>query len=285
METVMRTIKSSHITDTVARLCREANYVLGDDVLSLLTIAHAAEISETGRDILGQIIENAAVAAQTPLPLCQDCGTALVFVDIGQNVHIEGADIETAIQAGVAQGYRDGYLRMSMVARPFSARENTGDNTPAVIHYRLVPGERLSITVAPKGGGSENMTRFTVLKPAQGRSGVVDFVVQAVSEAGANPCPPLIVGVGIGGTAERCMEIAKRAVLRAAGQPSPDPETAELERELLERINALGIGPQGLGGSTTALAVHVETHATHIASLPVAVNLQCHSARHKEAVL
>ncbi len=285
MEYLMRAISSSHITETVARLCREANHVLGDDVLGLLKQARATEVSETGREVLAQIIENAAIAAEAPLPLCQDCGTAVVFVDIGQNVRVEGDDIESAIQAGVARGYRDGYLRMSMAARPFSARENTGNNTPAVIHYRMVPGERLSITVAPKGGGSENMSRFIVLKPAQGRPGVVDFVVQAVSEAGANSCPPLIVGVGIGGTAERCMEIAKRALLRPAGQPSPDPETAELEAELLDRINALGIGPQGLGGSITALAVHVETHPAHIASLPVAVNLQCHSARHKEAEL
>jgi len=285
LETLMRTISSSRITKTVARLCREANVFLGDDVTSLLRQARDREVSETGREVLGHIIENAAIAAETRLPLCQDCGTAVVFVDIGQHVHIEGDDIESAIQAGVALGYRNGCLRMSMVRRPFSARDNTGDNTPAVIHYRPVPGDRLKIILAPKGGGSENMARFTVLKPAQGRSGVIDFVVQAVSEAGANPCPPLIVGVGIGATAERCMELAKRAALRPAGEPSTDPENAELEQELLERINGLGIGPQGLGGRTTALAVHVETHAAHIASLPVAVNLQCHSARHKEAVL
>ena len=282
METMMRTISSTHITETVARLCQEANFYLGDDVVTLLRQARTEEVSENGREVLGQIIENAAIAAETPLPLCQDCGTAVVFVDIGQHVHIEGDDIETAIQAGVARGYCEGYLRMSMVQHPFSTRENTGDNTPAVIHYRLVPGEQLKIIVAPKGGGSENMSRFSVLKPSQGRSGVIDFVVQAVSEAGSNPCPPLIVGVGIGGTAERCMELSKRALLRPAGQSSPDPETAELEHDMLVRINALGIGPQGLGGRITALAVHVETHAAHIASLPVAVNLQCHSARHKE---
>jgi len=178
MEDLMRPISSTHITDTVARLCRDSNYILGDDVLGLLRQARAAEISETGRELLAQIIENAAIAAETPLPLCQDCGTSVVFVDIGQNVHVEGDDIETAIQAGVARGYTEGYLRKSMVARPFSARVNTGDNTPAVVHYRLVPGDRLSVTVAPKGGGSENMTRFTVLKPAQGRTGVIDFVVK-----------------------------------------------------------------------------------------------------------
>ena len=281
----MRTINSSQITETVARLCQQANFQLGDDVLTLLRQARSEETSEAGQEVLGHIIENAAIASETPLPLCQDCGTTVVFVDIGQHVHIEGDAIETAIQAGVAHGYREGYLRMSMVEHPFSSRENTGDNTPAVIHYRLVPGDTFKITVAPKGGGSENMTRFTVLKPSQGRSGIVDFVVQAVSDAGGNPCPPLIVGVGIGGTAERCMELAKRALLRPAGQSAANPENEDLERDLLTRINALGIGPQGLGGRTTALAVHVATHAAHIASLPVAVNLQCHSARHKEAVL
>jgi fumarate hydratase subunit alpha len=285
MEEMMRIINSTQITETVARLCQEANFHLGDDVLQLLRQARSEEVSETGQEVLGHIIENAAIAAETPLPLCQDCGTAIVFVDIGQHVHIEGDDIETAIQDGVARGYREGYLRMSMVQHPFGMRKNTGNNTPAVIHYRLVPGDALKITVAPKGGGSENMTQFTVLKPSQGRSGIIDFVVQAVSDAGGNPCPPLIVGVGIGGTAERCMELAKRALLRPAGQNAVDPENAALERDVLERINALGIGPQGLGGRITALAVHVETHAAHIASLPVAVNLQCHSARHKEAVI
>jgi fumarate hydratase subunit alpha len=281
----MRTINSSHITETVARLCREANFYLGDDVIKLLKQARKDETSENGREVLGTIIENAAIAAETPMPLCQDCGTAVVFADIGQHLHIEGDDIETAIQAGVARGYREGYLRMSMVQHPFSLRENTGDNTPAVIHYRIVPGEQLKISVAPKGGGSENMSRFTVLKPSQGRAGIIDFAVQAVSDAGGNPCPPLIVGVGIGGTAERCMELAKRALLRPTGQSAHNPENAELERDILERVNGLGIGPLGFGGSITALAVHIETHAAHIASLPVAVNLQCHSARHKEAVL
>lgn len=285
MANVIRTISSTHITETVARLCQEANYYLGDDVVTLLRQAREQEVSENGREVLGHLIENAAIAAETPMPLCQDCGTTVVFVDIGQHAHIEGDDIETAIQAGVARGYREGYLRMSMVRHPFSTRENTGDNTPAIIHYRFVPGEQIKIIVAPKGGGSENMSRFIVLKPAQGRSGIIDFVVQTVADAGGNPCPPLIVGVGIGGNAECCMELAKRALLRPAGQSAADQENADLERDLLVRINALGIGPQGFGGRITALAVHIETHATHIASLPVAVNLQCHSARHKEAVL
>lgn len=281
----MRTVNSTLITETIARLCQEANFYLGDDVLALIKQARAHDVSENAREVLGNIIENAAIAAETPMPLCQDCGTAVVFVDIGQHVLIAGDDIETAIQAGVAQGYREGLLRMSMVQRPFSSRENTQNNTPAIIHYRLVPGEQVKIIVAPKGGGSENMSRFAVLKPAQGRAGIIDFVLQAVSDAGGNPCPPLIVGVGIGGTAERCMEIAKRALLRRAGQGAADPENAALEKDLLEHVNALGIGPLGFGGTTTALAVHVETHPSHIASLPVAVNLQCHSARHKEAVL
>jgi fumarate hydratase subunit alpha len=285
LEKIMRTISSTHITETVARLCREANVYLAEDVLELLKKARREEISENGREVLGHLIENAAIAAETPMPLCQDCGTVVVFADIGQHVLIDGDDIETAIQAGVAQGYREGFLRMSMVEHPFSTRENTEDNTPAIIHYRMVPGEQVKIIIAPKGGGSENMSRFTVLKPAQGRAGIIDFVVQTVSDAGGNPCPPLIVGVGIGGTAERCMELAKRALLRQAGKSAAEPENAVLEQDLLARINALGIGPQGFGGSTTALAVHIETNPAHIASLPVAVNLQCHSARHKEAVL
>jgi fumarate hydratase subunit alpha len=281
----MKDIRAQEITSTVARLCKEANYFLGEDVLSALRTARDREESPVGRQILEQILENADIAAKEEMPLCQDCGLAIVFVELGQDVHVVGGDLYAAIDEGVCQGYSEGYLRKSAVRQPFSARVNTKDNTPAIIHTQIVPGETLRITVAPKGGGSENMSRFAVLKPAQGRQGVVDFVVNAVDEAGSNPCPPTIVGVGIGGSAEKAMILAKKALLRTVGQPSPDPEVAELERELLQRINSTGVGPGGVGGRTTSLAVHVETHPAHIASLPVAVNLQCHSARHKEAVL
>lgn len=281
----MKEISAQEITSTVAGLCKEANYFLGEDVLAALRTARDQEESPVGRQILEQLLENADIAAKEEMPLCQDCGLAIVFVELGQDVHVVGGDLYTAIDEGVRQGYSEGYLRKSAVRQPFSARVNTKDNTPAIIHTEVVPGETLRITVAPKGGGSENMSRFVVLKPAQGRQGVVDFVVNALDEAGSNPCPPTIVGVGIGGSAEKAMILAKKALLRTVGQPSPDAEVAELERELLERINSTGIGPGGVGGTTTSLAVHVETHPAHIASLPVAVNLQCHSARHKEAVL
>jgi fumarate hydratase subunit alpha len=281
----MREVKVKDITETVARLCQEANFYLGDDVLALLKKARQQEESPAGRQILDEILENAKIAAREQMPLCQDCGLAVVFVEMGQDVHIVGGDLVQAINEGVRKGYAEGYLRKSVVKQPFSARVNTKDNTPAIIHTEIVPGDKLKLTVAPKGGGSENMSRFTVLKPAQGRQGVVDFVVNTVDEAGSNPCPPTIIGVGIGGTAEKAMLMAKKALLREAGKPSPDPEVAELEKELLQRINATGVGPGGVGGRITSLAVHVETFPAHIASLPVAVNIQCHSARHKEAVL
>jgi fumarate hydratase subunit alpha len=281
----MREVKVKDITETVARLCQEANFYLGDDVLALLKKARQQEESPAGRQILDEILENAKIAAREQMPLCQDCGLAVVFVEMGQDVHIVGGDLVQAINEGVRKGYAEGYLRKSAVKQPFSARVNTKDNTPAIIHTEIVPGDKLKLTVAPKGGGSENMSRFTVLKPAQGRQGVVDFVVNTVDEAGSNPCPPTIIGVGIGGTAEKAMLMAKKALLREAGKPSPDPEVAELEKELLQRINATGVGPGGVGGRITSLAVHVETFPAHIASLPVAVNIQCHSARHKEAVL
>jgi fumarate hydratase subunit alpha len=281
----MRDISAQEITSTVARLCTEANFFLGDDVLAALRKAREDEESPVGRQVLDQILENASVAAREEMPLCQDCGLAVVFVELGQDVHVVGADIYDAINEGVRQGYAEGYLRKSAVRQPFSSRVNTKDNTPAIVHVEIVPGDRLAITVAPKGGGSENMSRFAVLKPAQGRQGVVDFIVNAVEEAGGNPCPPTIVGVGIGGTAEKSVLMAKKALLREVGLPSPDPETAQLERDILERINASGVGPGGVGGRITSLAVHVETYPAHIASLPVAVNLQCHSARHKEAIL
>jgi fumarate hydratase subunit alpha len=281
----VREIHTDQITETIARLCIESNYYLGEDVLDALRRYSEEEISPVGREVLAQILENAEIAREEQMPLCQDCGLAVVFLELGQDVHIVGGDLNSAIAEGVRQGYKDGYLRKSMVDRPFSARVNTKDNTPPVIHTTIVPGDQLKIVVAPKGGGSENMSQLGMLKPADGRKGVVSFVVEAVRKAGANPCPPIIVGVGVGGSAEKAVWLAKHSLLREVGQPSPDAEVAELEADILERVNRIGIGPQGFGGLTTALAVHVETFPCHIASMPVAVNIQCHSARHKEAVL
>ncbi|MFQ5826343.1 MAG: fumarate hydratase [Dehalococcoidia bacterium] len=281
----MKEVSTSLITQTVARLCQEANTFLPDDVLAALRRAREAEESALGREVLGQILENAQLAAREGMPLCQDCGSAVVFMEVGQEVHIVGGDLAEAVAEGVRLGYAEGRLRRSVVSQPFSARRNTGDNTPPILHTEIVPGEGLKITVLPKGGGAENMSKLAMLKPAQGREGVIDSVLRAVEEAGANPCPPVIVGVGIGGTADKAMLLAKKSLLRPVGQPHPDPEVAKLEADLLEKINSLGIGPQGFGGRITALAVHAEVFPTHIASLPVAVNLQCHSARHREAVL
>jgi fumarate hydratase subunit alpha len=281
----MREIEASAITQAVAQLCQEANFVLGEDVIAALKRAQQTEESAQGREVLSQLLENARIAKQERLPLCQDCGTAVVFLEIGQESHIAGGDLYQAVEEGVRQGYDQGYLRKSIVSQPFSARINTKDNTPPVIHTEIVPGDRLRIIVIPKGGGAENMSRLAMLKPADGRQGIIDLVVTTVEEAGANPCPPLVVGLGIGATAEKAMLLAKKALLRPVAQPNPDPEVAELEKEILERINDLGIGPLGFGGRTTALAVHVEVMPTHIASLPVAINLQCHSARHKEITL
>ncbi|MGB2584411.1 MAG: fumarate hydratase, partial [Dehalococcoidia bacterium] len=244
----MKEIKAKDVTSTVALLCKEANFFLGDDVLAALRKAREEEESPVARQILDQILENSTIAAKDEMPLCQDCGLAIVFIELGQEVHISGGDLYQAVDEGVRQGYAEGYLRKSAVRQPFSARVNTKDNTPAIIHTEVVPGDQLKITVAPKGGGSENMSRFTVLKPAQGRQGVVDFVVSAVEEAGSNPCPPTIVGVGIGGSAEKAMILAKKALLRTVGKPSPDQEVAELEKELLQRINETGVGAGGVGG-------------------------------------
>ena len=281
----MKEISCQEIIDAVARLSIEANYYLGDDVLEALRQARESEVSPVGREVLDQILKNADIASQEKLPLCQDTGMTVVFLELGQDVHITSGDLYEAINKGVREGYQEGYLRKSVVDRPFSARINTKDNTPAVIHTDIVPGDKLKITVCPKGGGSENMSYLKMLSPAAGRQGVIDFVVDCVDQAGANPCPPIIVGVGIGGTIDQTTLIAKKALLRRLGEPNPDPEVAELEAEILERVNKLGIGPQGFGGRVTALAVHVETFPCHIASLPVVVNIQCHSARHKEAIL
>jgi len=280
----VREIKASEITKAVARLCQEANFELGEDVLAALKKTQKTEKSPLGREVLSQLIENARIAKEERLPLCQDCGTAVVFLEIGQDVHIND-DLYNAIEEGVRRGYTEGYLRKSMVNKPFSARINTRDNTPPIAHIEIVPGERLKIAIMPKGAGAENMSRLAMLKPSDGKQGIIDLVAKTVDEAGGNACPPLIIGVGIGGTAEKAMLLAKKALLRKVGKQNPDPEVAELEQEVLDRVNALGIGPMGFGGTTTALAVHAEAMPAHIGSLPVAVNLQCHSARHKEAML
>jgi len=281
----MREIKISEITETISRLFQEACYYLPEDVLTALKNARKKEEAPVARDVLDRILENTEIAAKGEIPLCQDTGNAIVFLELGQEVHITGGDLYTAVNEGVRQGYDKGYLRKSVVRQPFSARVNTKDNTPAIIYTDIVPGDELKIIAKPKGGGSENMTRLTVLTPAQGRQGIIDFVVNRVDESGSNPCPPVIVGVGIGGTTDKTMLMAKKALLRKVGEPNPDAEVAELEREILERVNNLGIGAMGYGGRITALAVHVDTFPCHIASLPVAVNLQCWCARHKEAIL
>jgi fumarate hydratase subunit alpha len=281
----VKEIKAQDITRAVAGLCQKANYELGDDVLTALKEAYQKEESPLARDALDKIIENAKIASEESLPLCQDCGTAIVFLEIGQDVHISGGDINEAISEGVCQGYTRGYLRKSMVSKPFSARINSGDNTPSVVHTRIVPGSKLRIVVMPKGGGAENMSRLVMLKPGAGSEGIIDAVVKTVDAAGGSPCPPLIIGLGVGATAERAMLLAKEALLRKLGESNPDPEIARLEKDILDKVNGLGIGALGLGGRITAMAVHAEVLPTHIASLPVAVNLQCHSARHKEAVL
>ena len=276
----MREINTSQITAAIRDLCIKANTHLGEDVLAALHKAIELEVSPTGKDILEKLVENARIAREEEIPICQDTGFAVVFVELGQEVHLVGGDLKEAINEGVRQGYQDGYLRKS-ICHPFT-RRNTGDNTPAVIHIDIVPGDMVRLIVAPKGGGSENMSRVTMLTPAVGMEGVKDFVVQRVKESGANPCPPTIVGVGIGGTFETTALLAKKALLRPLGSQNPNGELALLEDELYEEINGLGIGPQGLGGRITSLAVHVDMMESHIASLPVAVNIQCHAARHKE---
>ena len=282
---MIREIDARQVTETVSRLLQEGCYHLSDDVISALRGAGEREESPAARTVLAKLLENAEIAAHDEIPLCQDTGMAVVFLELGQDVHIAGGDLCEAVQEGTRLAYAEGYLRKSVVDRPFSARINTKDNTPAVIHTTIVPGAKLKITALSKGFGSENMSRLAMMPPSKGRDGVIDFIVKCVDEAGANPCPPVIVGVGIGGTAEKCMLLAKQALLRRVGDPQPDAEIAELEREILKRVNDLGIGAMGYGGRITALAVHCEVFPTHIASLPVAVNLQCHSVRHREAIL
>lgn len=280
----MRTIPFTEIRDTVARLCIEANCILGEDVVRALEKGLEIEESPTGREILRQLLENQQIAREEMMPICQDTGWAVVWLELGSQVRIEGGELYDAIQAGVAKGYTEGYLRKSIVADPLR-RKNTGDNTPAIIYTEIVPGDRLKITVQPKGGGSENMSEIKMLSAADGVAGIKKFVVDRVWRSQANPCPPVIVGVGLGGTFEKCALLAKRALLREIGSVHPDPFYAQLEQELLEEINRLGIGPQGLGGRVTALAVFIEAFPCHIATLPCAVNINCHAARHKSAVI
>jgi fumarate hydratase subunit alpha len=279
----MRNLKAETVIPHIRKMCMDANYHLGEDVFNVIKEFQAKEESPTASAILQQIIDNAGIAHNDEVPICQDTGFAVYFVDKGIDLCIEG-NLTEAINEGTRQGYTDGYLRKSIVEDPLR-RVNTKDNTPAVIWYQDVPGDKLTITIAPKGGGSENMSEVRMMKPSDGAEGVKDFVVDRVKRSGANPCPPIIVGVGIGGTFEKCAWLAKKALLREVGSTHPDPYYAQMEDELLERINKLGIGPQGFGGRTTALDVFIEAHPCHIASMPAAVNIQCHAARHKSVVL
>ena len=279
----MRIIQAAQVTDVVRRLCIQANCHLTQDVKDCITACRACETFPMAQNILDQIIENYQIADANDVPVCQDTGMACVFIDVGQDVHVEGF-LEEAIHEGVRQGYAEGYLRKSVVGDPLG-RVNTGDNTPAMIYYNIVPGDRVHITVAPKGFGSENMSQIKMLKPSDGVQGVKDFVLKVVEEAGPNPCPPIVVGVGIGGTFDKAALLAKKALLRPVDVRHAETYYADLEAELLEKINGLGIGPQGFGGRTTALAVNIEKCPTHIAGLPVAVNINCHVTRHQSEVI
>jgi fumarate hydratase subunit alpha len=279
----MREVDVKVITEKVRELCMEANTALGGDVLQAFDRAMEKEESPLGMEILKELKENARIAQEEKVAMCQDTGFAVIFMELGQDVHLMGGDLKEAIFEGVRRGYRDGYLRKS-ICHPFT-RANTGDNTPAIIHTEIVPGDKVKLIVAPKGGGSENMSRVVMLTPSDGVEGIKRSVVQRVKESGSNPCPPTIVGVGIGGTFEQAALLAKRSLLRSLGSKNPDPELEKLESEILTEINKLGIGPQGLGGRTTSLAVHILMMPCHIASFPLAVNIQCHAQRHKEVII
>ena len=281
----MRKISYEKIVEKIAQLCETAAIKLPHDVYDALQNGMNSEKSPLGVTILANCLENAEVAAETNCPICQDTGFAVFFIEMGVDVFVEGGLLEDAVAEGTALGYKRAYLRKSIVVDPIFNRSNTGDNTPPVIHLAMVLGDKLSITLAPKGGGSENMSAIAMLKPSQGRTGVADFVVNTVIRSGGNPCPPVIVGVGVGGTFEKCAILAKKALLREVGSVNKNGDYSKLEQEILTRINDSGVGPQGLGGNTTALAVHIETYPCHIASLPVAVNLNCHAARHAECVI
>ncbi len=280
----MREVKVSIITDNIKEMCIEANHFLTDDMKNVFENAVKNEESALGKQVLGQLEENLKVAGEDMIPICQDTGMAVVFINVGQDVHLTGGDITDAINEGVRRGYVEGYLRKSVVKDPIY-RENTKDNTPAVIHFNIVPGDKVDITVAPKGFGSENMSRVFMLKPADGIEGVKEAILTAVKDAGPNACPPMVVGVGIGGTFEKCAYLAKKALTRDLNEESPVEYVRNLEKEMLEKINKLGIGPGGLGGTQTALAINIETYPTHIAGLPVAVNICCHVNRHSHRVI
>ncbi len=281
----MREISVKELIPVVKKLCIDANYYMGEDVIAKIKEFKEKEDSPTAISVLDILLENYKLAATEKMPSCQDTGIAVVFVELGQDVHIVGGDFTEAINEGVRQGYKDGYLRKSMVADPIIDRINTKDNTPAIIYTEIVPGDKIKITIAPKGGGSENMSEVKMMKAADGIKGVVEFIVDRVSRSGGNPCPPIVVGVGLGGNFEQSALLAKKSLLRSLTKKNPDPKWAKVEEEILEKVNNLGIGPQGLGGRTTALAVHILTKPCHIASMPVAVNVQCHAARHKSAVI
>lgn len=281
---MIRTVQTEIITETIKKMCIEANYSLSSDMVKAMRKAEGKEESVLGKQILAQLQDNLEIAASDMIPICQDTGMAVVFLEVGQDVHFEGGSLEDAVNEGVRRGYTEGFLRKSVVGDPI-LRENTKDNTPAVIHTRIVEGDRVKITVAPKGFGSENMSRVFMLKPAEGLEGVKNAILTAVKDAGPNACPPLVVGVGIGGTFEKCALMAKKALTREVGKHSDIPYVRKLEEEMLEKINCLGIGPGGLGGTVTALAVNVNTYPTHIAGLPVAVNICCHVNRHTVCVL
>jgi len=282
---IVRFIDAATITQAVAKLAIDANYYLSEDIYAALVAAQSREESPLGREIIGQLVKNAGIAREEAMPICQDTGLAVVFVELGQEVHVQGGSLEEAIHAGVAQGYVDGYLRKSAVAEPLFNRTNTQNNTPAIIHYSIVPGDRLKIILAPKGAGSENKSAVKMLVPADGIAGVKKFILDTVTAAGPNSCPPMVIGIGIGGTMEKAAILAKKALVRPIDRRNANPEYAKLEEDILAMINQTGIGPQGLGGRVTALAVNIEWYPTHIAGLPVAVNINCHAARHAQVEL
>jgi fumarate hydratase subunit alpha len=281
----MREVSVQDISEKIAEMCIDSNYLLGDDVIKAIDDALAKEESPVGKEVIKQIQENIDIAKKGEVPMCQDTGLAVLFLEIGQDVKLTGGNLHDSIEAGIRKGYQEGYLRKSAVKDPVWDRSNTGDNTPGIVHIDIVPGDKVKIMMAPKGGGAENMSALKMLKPSDGAKGVVDFVVNHVKASGPNPCPPIVVGVGVGGTFEKVAYLAKKSLLRPLGQPNPNPNYAKMEQEILTKINNLGIGPQGFGGTVTALAVHIDYFPTHIASLPVAVNLNCHASRHMETVL